>query len=211
MKKHGIRMLLFFTGLWSSAIGVNFILRAQNIGLDPWDVFFYGVSKQVSLSFGSCVQIIGGICLLCTILYTKKPPKFGTWLMLLLYGRCIDLLVKTTIIPTSTSLYMDYFYLVCGIITVGLGSGMYISAKWGAGPIDGFTQMISKITRINLGKVYIYLAILVALLGSILGGHMTLFTIVYSIAVGPIIQRTYKYCKKIEFLQRTKWKKEALY
>jgi uncharacterized protein len=206
MKKHLVRMLLFFAGLTFSAMGVTCILRGSNLGMDPWDVLFYGLSKQVHLSFGTCVQAIGAVCLFSTILYTKRAPKIGTWITLILYGRIIDFFSKSALIPPSYSLYYDLLYVGLGIIAVGFGSGMYISAKWGAGPIDGFTLMLSSLIKINLGKTYVLLAILVAAIGYILGGPFSFCTIVYSFAVGPMVQLSYKFFKRIEFVQRNRIK-----
>jgi uncharacterized protein len=202
MKKHFVRMLLFFFGLWFSAMGVICFLKGSSLGLDPWDVFYYGLSRKINLSLGTCVQIISFLCLLSTVLHTKKFPKIGTWLTLILYGRIIDLLSKLALIPPSPNHYFDILYLGFGTIAVGVGSGMYISAKWGAGPIDGFTLMISEVTKIKLARTYMLLAIIVSIAGYVLGGPVSICTVFYTVAVGPMIQISYKYCKRIEFVLR---------
>ena len=66
-----------FLYCWSMAMMVR-----SGLGLDPWDVFHYGLARHVQLSFGKVTIVVGAIVLLAWI-PLRQRPGVGTILNIL--------------------------------------------------------------------------------------------------------------------------------
>jgi uncharacterized membrane protein YczE len=77
---------------------------------------------------------------------------------------------------------------VCGVLLIGLGSGLYLAADLGPGPRDGLmTGLHHRFGwSIRRARTAIELAVLVA--GFLLGGTIGLGTILVAFAIGPVVQ-----------------------
>ena len=66
------RLVQLLVGLvlygWSMAMMVR-----SGLGLDPWDVFHYGLARHLPLSFGQVTIVVGAIVLLAWIPLRQRP------------------------------------------------------------------------------------------------------------------------------------------
>ena len=77
-----------------------------------------------------------------------------------------------------------YFQLIAGVILIGLGSGLYLTANLGPGPRDGLMTGLQRITGKPIGWVRAGLEVTVLCCGWLLGGTVGLGTVVFAIGVG---------------------------
>jgi uncharacterized membrane protein YczE len=77
--------------------------------------------------------------------------------------------------------------MLSGVLAVGIASGLYIGANLGPGPRDGLmTGIARRGPSIRLTRAVIEITVLT--LGWILGGTFGLGTIIFALAIGPLVQ-----------------------
>lgn len=84
------RWLFFIAGLIILAFGISLTIKGQLLGIGPWDVLHVGLYLNVGLTIGSWSIISGLVIVIGTAIGTKRFPKIGTWLNMILIGLFID-------------------------------------------------------------------------------------------------------------------------
>ena len=74
------------------------MIRA-GLGLDPWDVFHYGVAEHLPLSFGTVVIVVGALVLLLWI-PLRQWPGLGTVANVVVIGLATDAALALLSRPT---------------------------------------------------------------------------------------------------------------
>ncbi|MBM7648641.1 putative membrane protein YczE [Bacillus ectoiniformans] len=189
-----IRWTFFTIGLVILALGVAFTIKGKVMGIGPWDVFHYGLFKQLGLSIGTWSIITGIIIILATWAGTKTPPKAGAVLNMLLLGVFIDLFNALLITPQS--FLVQFMFFVIGVIILGFGISLYVSADVGAGPRDSLMLLIVEKTGWSIAFVRNGMEVAVFLLGWLLGGPVGIGTVFIALFLGKIIQMTLPICQK---------------
>ena len=174
------QLLRLLPGLWLFGTGDALIVQAD-LGNAPWTVFAQGVSLHTPLTIGIATQLIGVVVLLGW-LALRERPGIGTIGNIIVIGFAID--VMLTVLPDPRLLAVRWLFLLLGIATVGLGSGLYLTARLGPGPRDGLMTGLHErfgwpLSRVRLG---IELAVLAA--GAALGGVVGLGTLVFAVLIG---------------------------
>lgn len=186
------KLLYFFGGLYIvSASKVLLIL--SGFGVDPWNVFHLGISNYIPYTVGQINQAVGAIMLIIGWAL-KIKPSIGTFLNMYFFGFFLDLNLSLNldlnIIKPPRSLAASILYLIFGIVMSGIGFGIYLNGKLGAGPRDSFMLGIAKVTGKAAGTVRTYIESTAVFIGWLLGGPLGLGTLVYAVCVGPIMQWT---------------------
>lgn len=179
------RLIQLFLGLALYGFSIGLLVRA-NLGLDPWDVLNEGVSNRSGLSFGTVVNIIGAAVLLLWI-PIRQRPGIGTISNVLLIGFWAD--ISLWLIPTAQSLPLAWIMLLAGILLNGVATGAYIGAGLGPGPRDGLMTGLVKRTGGSVRVIRTGIELTVLAAGWLLGGTVGIGTVVYAVAIGPIIHR----------------------
>jgi uncharacterized membrane protein YczE len=77
--------------------------------------------------------------------------------------------------------------LLGGILLVALGSALYIGSGLGPGPRDGImTGLAARGIQIRVARTFIEVTVLVV--GWLLGGQVGVGTVLFAIAIGPLVQ-----------------------
>ncbi len=175
-------------GLWTFALGVVLTLRS-GLGLGPWDVLHQGISRHTPLTFGQASEVVGAIVIGVGLLLQVRPG-LGTVLNMILIGFFIDRILGLNVIPAMAphGLPAQILMDVLGVVTVGLGSGLYIRANLGAGPRDGLMLGLHRATGLRVATARASLEISVAIAGFLLGGTVGLGTIVFALGIGPSVE-----------------------
>ena len=179
-----LRMLQLLVGLWLYGTASAMFVRST-LGLDPWDVFHYGVMQHVHLSLGTIVMVVGAAVLLLWI-PLRQWPGVGTILNSIVIGIAVD--VTMGFLPPPEALAPRWALVLGGIVVNGIGGAMYIGAQLGPGPRDGLMTGIARRTGRSIRLVRTSLEITVLLVGWLLGGVVGLGTVVYALLIGPCIQ-----------------------
>ena len=155
-----------------------------NIGAPPWDVFHQGVAKQTDISIGKII-VITGFSLLLLWIPLRQKPGLGTILNALEIGLIAD--VALEIIPEPNNILIRIVMVVVGIITVAIGTGLYIGSALGPGPRDGLmTGLAKRGIPIRVGRTAVEVAVLI--IGYALGGQVGVATFAFAFGVGPLVQ-----------------------
>ncbi|UPK73729.1 hypothetical protein MU582_14965 [Nocardioidaceae bacterium SCSIO 66511] len=165
---------------WSMAMMVESVL-----GLDPWDVFHDGVTRHLPMTFGQVVIAVGAVLLLLWI-PLRQWPGLGTVLNVILIGLAADL--GLAVMSEPDSLVARFALLIGGVVLNGLAGALYIGTHLGPGPRDGLWLALVSRTGLSVRLIRTSVEVTVVVLGFLLGGTVGLGTIVYALAIGPIVQ-----------------------
>ncbi len=166
--------------------GFTMALMVQSgLGLDPWDVFHEGLTHHVPLTFGQVVIVVGAIVLLLWI-PLKQRPGIGTVLNVLLIGLAAD--AGIALVPAPDGLWARVSLLLLGIVGNGLAGALYINAALGPGPRDGLWVALVARTGISVRRVRTGIEVTVLATGFLLGGTVGIGTVLYALAIGPLVQ-----------------------
>ena len=179
----GRRLVRCLIGLAIFAIGISLQMNA-NIGAPPWDVFHQGVAKQTDISIGKII-VITGFTLLLLWIPLRQKPGLGTILNALEIGLIAD--VALEIIPEPNNIFIRIVMVIVGIITVAVGTGLYIGSALGPGPRDGLmTGLAQRGIPIRIGRTAVEVTVMI--IGYALGGQVGVATFAFAFGVGPLVQ-----------------------
>jgi len=178
------RLTQLFVGLTLYGVAMAMLLRAT-LGLDPWDVFHQGLAERIGLSFGMTVNVVGALVLLLWIPLRQKPG-IGTIANVLVIGTAVDLTLL--VLPAFDDLGVRAALLVGGIVLNGIAGAMYIGAGLGPGPRDGLMTGLNRRTGWSIRLVRTGIEFSVLAIGWLLGGTVGLGTVLYAVAIGPLVQ-----------------------
>jgi uncharacterized membrane protein YczE len=171
-------------GLWLYGASMAMVIRGA-LGLDPWDVFHAGVMTHVGLSFGTVVIAVGALVLLLWI-PLRQMPGLGTVANVVLIGVATD--VTLAMLTAPDALLPRAALLVGGVVLNGLAGALYIGAQLGPGPRDGLMTGLARRTGRSIRLVRTSLEVTVLVAGFLLGGQVGLGTVLYAVAIGPLVQ-----------------------
>jgi hypothetical protein len=154
---------------------------ASGLGVSPWTVLAQGISMQTDWSVGFATFVVSVSVLLFWI-PLKEVPGFGTLSNAVLVAVAIDVMTPLLIIPEGSG--FRYLQLITGVMLIGIGSGLYLTANLGPGPRDGLMTGLQRLTRKPIGWVRAGLELAVLCAGWLLGGTVGLGTVVFALGVG---------------------------
>jgi uncharacterized membrane protein YczE len=175
------RLIQLFAGLVLYGFSASLLLLA-GLGVDPWDVFHQGLSRELGLGVGTWTIIVGAFVLLLWI-PLRQRPGIGTLSNVIVVGAVMDLCLAT--IPSPDGLATRFALMVAGVFLNGVATGAYIGAGLGPGPRDGLmTGLAARGHSIRVVRTGIELTVLAS--GWLLGGTVGIGTVVYALAIGPL-------------------------
>ena len=163
------------------------LLVRSGLGLDPWDVFHEGVARLSPLSFGTVTIVVGALVLLAWI-PLRQRPGVGTVANVVVIGLAAD--ATLWLVPEPEHLALRIAYLLLGIVGNGVAGGLYIGAGLGPGPRDGLMTGLVRRTGRSVRVVRTTLELTVLAVGWLIGGTVGIGTVVYALAIGPLVQVT---------------------
>tara|TARA_Y100001970_G_scaffold270788_1_gene365162 strand:- start:3002 stop:3670 length:669 start_codon:yes stop_codon:yes gene_type:complete len=161
------------------------LLIAAGIGNTPWTVLAEGIAIYAGIwTIGEATFLVSVAVMLLWI-PIKEIPGIGTILNAIIIALTIHVMVP--ILPQPESFVGSILMASSGIILVGIGSSMYLTANLGPGPRDGWMTGLQRVTGVPIGRVRITLEVSVLIIGVILGGTFGFGTILFAIAIGPVV------------------------
>jgi uncharacterized membrane protein YczE len=161
------------------------MLVLAGLGLDPWDVFHQGLARHSTLPIGTWAIIVGAIVLLLWLPLWQRPG-LGTLSNVLVIGLVINGVLA--FVPVPTSLPVRIITLCTAVLLNGVATGAYIGAGMGPGPRDGLmTGLALRGGSIRVVRTSIEVTVLVA--GFLLGGTVGIGTLLYALAIGPLVHQ----------------------
>jgi uncharacterized membrane protein YczE len=113
-------------------------------------------------------------------------PGIGTLVNAVILGGCID--AALAVLPAGPSLAVAVGYLAAGIMLLGVGTGLYLSAELGSGPRDSLMVAVARHPRWTIARARVAIELAVLVGGLLLGGRAGAGTLVYAAVIGPVAQ-----------------------
>jgi uncharacterized membrane protein YczE len=177
------RLVQLVLGLALFGASIALLVRAD-LGLFPWDVLHQGVARATGLPLG-VVVILASVVVLVLWIPLRQRPGLGTVANVVLVGAFVDLTLA--VLPTVEALPARVALLVAGVVLNAAATGLYIGAGYGPGPRDGLmTGLAARGWSLRWSRLGIELAVLGV--GLALGGTVGVGTVLYALAVGPLVQ-----------------------
>ena len=175
--------LFLCIGLSLFGLGEGLIMISY-IGNSPWQVLAQGIALHANFSIGFITFLIS-ISVLSLWIFLAQKPGMGTFLNAIIIAAMIDLSIA--FIPTPELYISKFLMLVCGVLLVGFGSGLYLIANLGPGPRDGLMTGLQKKTNLPIAAVRAFIEITVATFGWYLGGTLGEGTLLFAFGIGPAV------------------------
>ena len=175
--------LFLCIGLSLFGLGEGLIMISY-IGNSPWQVLAQGIALHANFSIGFITFLIS-ISVLSLWIFLGQKPGMGTFLNAIIIAAMIDLSIA--LIPTPEFYISKFLMLVCGVLLVGFGSGLYLIANLGPGPRDGLMTGLQKKTKLPIATVRAFIEITVASVGWYLGGTLGEGTLLFAFGIGPAV------------------------
>ncbi len=177
------RIVQLYAGLTLYGVSMALMIRS-GLGLDPWDVLHYGITRHVPMTFGTVVVVVGALVLLGWI-PLRQRPGLGTISNVLVIGPVTDLALFVLGRPDALALRIAL--MVAGIAGNALATALYIGARFGPGPRDGLMTGLVRRTGLSVRLVRTTLEVSVLGAGWLLGGVAGVGTVAYALAIGPLV------------------------
>ena len=176
-------LVILIAGLWIFGTG-DAVLIAAGIGNAPWTVLAEGISLKIGWSIGQTTFLVS-VLVLGFWIPLREKPGIGTILNVILIAAAIEYMLPY--LPTPVTLTGGIVQVVIGVILVGIGSGLYLTANLGPGPRDGTMTGLQRITGVPIGRVRGGIEITVLLIGWALGGTFWIGTFIFAFLIGPVV------------------------
>lgn len=182
------RWAFLLAGLICFGIGIAFMKRS-NLGLGPWAVLSDGIATQTGLQLGT-VDIISGVFIFMLWIPLGEKPGVGSIANLILIGLVTNAVLN--VLAPATQLIPQFALSIAGILTIGLGSGFYLSTRLGAGPRDGLMMGLVRKTGKSVRLIRTIIEIVVLAAGWLMGGAVGFGTVAFAVGIGPVVQFMFK-------------------
>ena len=116
------RLAFFISGIVILSIGIVLTMRASSIGVGAWDVLHIGLTDTVGLTVGTWSILLGLFIILIDCFISKRLPRIGTIVDMVLTGVLID--VFNQLIPQVHSGSMQILAYLIGLLLLAFGIGM---------------------------------------------------------------------------------------
>jgi len=177
------RLLQLYVGLVLYGVSMALMVRSS-LGVMPWDVLHQGLARQLDWSLGLVTVLVGAVVLLGWIPLREKPG-LGTISNILVIGLAVD--AALALLSAPTGLPAQLALAATGIALNGVATAAYIGVRLGPGPRDGLMTGLVRRTGGSVRVVRTAIEVAVVGTGWVLGGTLGVVTVLYAVAIGPIV------------------------
>ena len=178
------RLPQLYLGLTLYGLSIALMVEGD-LGLAPWDVLHMGLTRHLPITLGQALVIVSFAVLVLWIPLREKPG-LGTVSNALVVGFAAD--GTLWLLDRPDAMALRVVLMVGGIVLCGLATAAYIGAQLGRGPRDGLMTGLVRRTGLSTRVVRTGIELTVVLLGWLLGGAVGLGTVLFAVAIGPLVQ-----------------------
>lgn len=183
MRPSMISLIMLMFGLTLFGLG-EALLIASGSGVSPWTVLAQGITNITNWSIGFSTFVVS-VSVLITWFPLRQILGIGTILNILIIALVIDL--SLPYLPQFETLSLQIIEALAGVIITGIGGGIYLIAKLGAGPRDGLMTGLQRVTNLPIATVRSGIEMTVVILGWMLGGVAGIGTVLFAFGIGPSV------------------------
>ena len=185
-----VRLPLLVVGLLLFGASLAMMVRGA-LGVAPWDVLHVGLTHWLPLTLGQTLILVSFLILLLWV-PLRERPGLGTIANGVLVGVAADLTLGVLDQPDSWTVRVAL--TVGGVALNAVATGLYIGSQFGRGPRDGLMTGLVRRTGGSLRVVRTSIEVTVVALGWLLGGPVGAGTVLYALAIGPLVQLVLPWC-----------------
>jgi uncharacterized membrane protein YczE len=178
------RLIQLYAGLALYGASMALIIRSA-LGNMPWDVLHQGLAGRIGWSIGTVSILVGALVLLAWI-PLRQRPGLGTVSNVVVIGLAVD--ATLAVVPAPGPLPLRVGLLAAGVLLNAVATAAYIGVHLGPGPRDGLMTGLVRRTGRSVRLVRTSLEVAVVATGWLLGGTLGLGTVLYAVAIGPLVQ-----------------------
>jgi uncharacterized membrane protein YczE len=178
------RLVQLALGLVLYGVTLAMIIRST-LGNASWDVLHQGMAQRLPISIGTAVIVMSLVVLLLWI-PLRERPGLGTIANSFVVGLVADATLRVLATPDAVGLRVAL--LVGGVVLNAVATALYIGSQLGPGPRDGLMTGLHRRTGLPVGVVRTGIEVTVVALGWLLGGVVGIGTVLYTLAIGPLVQ-----------------------
>lgn len=171
-------------GLVLFGIGIALMADAD-MGLGPWEVLHQGIARMTGLQLGT-VSILLGVPILLAWYPLGERPGVGTLINIVVVGTATN--IALGFIPAAAGQPQQLLMMLAGVVTIAIGSGLYLASDLGPGPRDGLMTGLHFRFGWSIRRSRTAIEVSVLILGFLLGGTVGLGTVVFALGIGPLVQ-----------------------
>ena len=177
------RLVQLYGGLALYGVSMAFFVRGA-LGVMPWDVLSQGLTRFVPVSLGTMTILVGALVLLAWI-PLRQMPGLGTVSNVFVIGIVVDVALR--VLPAPDALAVRVLFVVLGVGLNAVATAAYIGARFGPGPRDGLMTGLVRRTGWKVRWVRMGIEVTVVTTGWLLGGNLGAGTVLYALAIGPLV------------------------
>lgn len=177
------RLVQLYAGLVLYGVSMAVLVRS-GLGVMPWDVLHQGLARQLGWSLGTVTVLVGALVLLAWI-PLRERPALGTVSNVVVIGLAVD--AALAVIPAAPSVAAGVGFMAAGVLLNAVATAAYIGVRLGPGPRDGLMTGLVRRTGRSVRLVRTSIEVVVVATGWLLGGMLGLGTVLYAVAVGPLV------------------------
>ena len=178
------RLAQLTAGLALYGLTLGMMIRAT-LGNAPWDVLHQGLAIHLPISIGTAVIAMSVVVLLLWI-PLRELPGLGTVTNTLAVGLMADLTLS--LLDAPEAMWQRVLLMAGGVVLNALATALYIGSQFGPGPRDGLMTGLHRRTGLSIRLVRTSLEVVVVAIGWVLGGVVGIGTVLYAVAIGPLVQ-----------------------
>lgn len=193
------RLLLVLIGSCIMGIGISLSVMS-NLGCDPLTLFWIGITYILPVTIGQA-NIIVAFCMLVIVFFLdRKQLHIGSLLNPLIIALTTDFLNSFSV--QIDSLYGRIPLLVIGFTLLALGIAIYSFADYGKGAYEALVFALITLWKKSIFIIRTSFDILFTILGIILGGSLSIGTILAIGMMGACIQTFMKILSRFSFFEK---------
>ncbi len=183
-RRLGRRLVQLYLGLALYGLSMALLVRA-GLGVMPWDVLHQGITRSLGGSLGLVSALVGALVLLLWI-PLRQRPGVGTVSNVVVIGLSVD--AALALIPSVDAMALRLLLVPAGIVLNAVATAAYIGVRLGPGPRDGLMTGLVARTGGSVRLVRTGIEVVVVASGWLLGGTLGVATVLYAVAIGPLVQ-----------------------
>jgi uncharacterized membrane protein YczE len=177
------RLAQLYVGLALYGLSMALLVRS-GLGVMPWDVLHQGLARHLGGTIGGWSIVVGALVLVAWV-PLRERPGLGTVSNVVVIGVAVD--AALAVLTEPSAMPVRVALAAAGVALNAVATAAYVGARLGPGPRDGLMTGLVRRTGRSVRLVRTGIEVAVVLAGWALGGTLGVVTVLYVLAIGPLV------------------------